>query len=75
MSLRNEIDVFTERYEAIEGDALRVPDMEIARYRSAGATPVYKTEWMHHQLHELCRKGDRVLELGSGDGTNSALMV
>lgn len=75
MSLRNEIDVFTERYEAIEGDALRIPETEIARYHGAGSTPVYKTEWMHHQLHELCRKGDRVLELGSGDGTNSALMV
>lgn len=75
MSLHNEIEVFTERYEGIQSEELRIPDREFARYKGASATPVYKTEWIHHQLHELCREGDWVLELGSGDGKNLSLMV
>ncbi|MFT4538435.1 MAG: ubiquinone/menaquinone biosynthesis C-methylase UbiE [Planctomycetota bacterium] len=75
MSLENEIEVFTERYEAIDPETLRIPEAIMARYKGASSKPVFKTEWVHHQLHRDCREGDRVLELGSGDGMNLALMV
>ena len=75
MSLENEIEIFTERYRAIDPEALRIPAAVMERYRGARPRPVFKTEWVHHQLHRDCREGDRVLELGSGDGMNLALMV
>ena len=75
MSLKNEIEVFTERYEAISPQSLSIAPQVLARYRSPRPRPVFKTEWMHHQLHRDCGQGDLILELGSGDGMNLALMA
>lgn len=75
MSLENEIQVFTERYSSVDPEDLRIPPQRFERYANPGPSPVFKLECIHALLHEHCREGDRVLELGSGEGTNLTLMA
>jgi len=75
MSLENEIEVFTERYGALDPQSLRLAREEFARYSNVPDRPIFKGEWMHYLLRTLCKEGDRVLELGSGDGLNMTLML
>ena len=75
MSLENEIEVFTERYSAVDPEELRIPAQRFERYANAGPSPVFKMERIHSLLHQHCQEEDRVLELGSGEGTNITLMA